>query len=769
VFNPSPKASTGPRMERTLKNWPIKKDDINMQAGLQANIAFHLGGMRPRGELDTVDELGLRPALFAGYRDLSKLRYDFPLILIRDGTGEASVQSLSSLFNGALKEIAAADDGEKLRKHALRIEREIRALATEGSSASLSDLWDKAAERLSAKNESLQNSLSSLRAVLKIDGEVVDCDEGMPFRLCHHLWKTVHDQKTRRFQAYVGRLIAKLSDILGADFVRSQEGLSAQRLKASMGGAHRDAFDFEALSRLLAGTSPKTSLSESRRERIRRLLSVLESQRFYPAPSAGDGASKDAEPYGFVFESCVDAVAAYRERLPKMIELAKAVAMAELEIEGEYNESKHDAFFVNFGADGLDPGNFELFPDYLIRMRAADMRAADNDTILEAFAAGLRAKVLVQTDDILEPSAIAGGNFAFGLRSKQLANTAIGLSGFYVLQSSSSNLLRFREQLYRGLTYPGPALFSVFSGASGNGFPPYLNAAAAMESRAFPAFVYDPSAGQDWATRFYLEDNPQADLDWPVHGFAYEDEAHQRISENLAFTLIDFVACDPRYARHFARVPRAKWNGSMLPACEFLTAEPKGLSDKVPCLLMVDRNDMLQKVIVDDKLVREARRCAEMWHSLQELGGIHNSYAARLVAKERKVWEAQAQPVTEPRGNGHAPASVVPASTAPAAPIAPTAAPAAVATPAEPEKSSDDPYIETPRCTTCNECTGINDKMFAYDGNKQAFIANPDAGTYRQLVEAAESCQVSIIHPGKPRNPNEAGLDELLKRAELFL
>ena len=59
--------------------------------------------------------------------------------------------------------------------------------------------------------------------------------------------------------------------------------------------------------------------------------------------------------------------------------------------------------------------------------------------------------------------------------------------------------------------------------------------------------------------------------------------------------------------------------------------------------------------------------------------------------------------------------------------------------------------------------------MFAYDANKQAYIANPDAGTYLQLVEAAESCQVSIIHPGKPRNPNEQGLEELLKRAEPFL
>ena len=59
--------------------------------------------------------------------------------------------------------------------------------------------------------------------------------------------------------------------------------------------------------------------------------------------------------------------------------------------------------------------------------------------------------------------------------------------------------------------------------------------------------------------------------------------------------------------------------------------------------------------------------------------------------------------------------------------------------------------------------------MFGYDANKQAFIKDVNAGTYRQLVEAAENCQISIIHPGKPRNQNEPGLDELIKRAEPFL
>jgi ferredoxin len=86
----------------------------------------------------------------------------------------------------------------------------------------------------------------------------------------------------------------------------------------------------------------------------------------------------------------------------------------------------------------------------------------------------------------------------------------------------------------------------------------------------------------------------------------------------------------------------------------------------------------------------------------------------------------------------------------------------------EPERSPDEAYIETARCSTCNECTLINDKMFNYNENQQAFIADINAGTFAQLVEAAESCQVSVIHPGKPRNANEPGLEDLLKRAEIF-
>jgi ferredoxin len=736
-----------------------------MRAELQAHIAFHVIGKRPGDEPDVADEIDLRPALLAEYRDLSALRYDFPLALISNAEGQASVRSLSGLIDDVLKEIAGGADGERLRRHALRLEREIRTLAMEGASQSLSDLLDIAASRLAAQNdEMLGDSAKRIRAALKADGEIVDCDKAMPFRLVRHVWKTAHDSRARAFQNEINTLIAKLSDILRADFARSEEGLSAQRLEASVGAGYRQTFDFAVMSRMLAQTSAKASLPETRRRRIRWLLSALQSQRFYPPLGDSDKRIGVAEPYGFVFDNCVDAVAAYRERMPKMIEAAKAIAMAKLEIAGSYNESRHDGFFEDFGANGLDPGDVARFPDYLISMRAAAMDAADNDLILRALAAGLPAKVLVQTDDLVEPSPLGDGVLVFGSRGKQLVSTAIGLGTFYVLQSTSSNLFQFRDRIFAAMAYAGPALFSVFSGAPGDaaGLPPYLTAAAAMDARAFPALAYDPAAGPDWASRFSLEGNPQPERDWPTQSLAYEDEAHQRQCEDIAFTLVDFAACDRRFARHFAKAPRAKWNENMAPVSQYATSERDGAFTTAPCLLMVDRENRLQKLIVDEKMIRQARRCIEMWRSLQELGGIHNSHAAKLLEQERKIWAEELRRETESRQ----PQPGAPAETPAAIVAAPAMAPAP--TEATTEKPSDDPYIETSRCTSCNECTQINDKMFGYDANKQASIVNPDAGTYRQLVEAAESCQVSIIHPGKPRNPDEPGLEELLARAEPF-
>jgi hypothetical protein len=740
-----------------------------MEADLQSQIAFHLTGRKPGGSaeaLDPVEGLALRPALLARYRDLSSLRYDFPLVLARDAAGADCIRSLSGAMDELLKQAAPPGiDGERVRRHVIRLEREIRARLSRGTHATLSALWDAAAQSLQSRGDAqLADSLARARGALKIDGEVLDCTEAAPARVLAHAWSAVQAEKAGRLRGRIRRLALGLSGILKAEWAGSEAGRSARALKASFGTAHEDAFDFEEMSRVLSRAKRGAGMPEGRRERIRGLLAVFESQRFVAAEPGARGEAP-ASAYLYKFESCAAAAKAHRERLPKRVELARALEVAELEASGTYREATHDPIFGSYGKNGLDAEDLAAFPDYLVCVKAGDR--AETVRLMELLSAGLPVKVLVQTDDLLEEESPPGdGRLAFGLRSKQLADMAIGLNSVYVLQSSASNLLRCRESIIRGMKHPGPALFSVFSGAAGktDGLPPYLVSAAAMESRLFPAFTYDPGAGPDWASRFRVDDNPQVERDWPSQPFSYEDADHQRIAEDVDFTPVDFVACDARYARHFARVPRAKWNGGMIPVRASLQRPTGGLPDKVPCLLMVDANDTLQKVIVDDELIRETRRCNDLWRSLQELGGVHNSHAERLLARERQAWEEQRKASEQkPRASDARPPEPGPAGPAPAQ--APTAA-----APAEPEKqvSTDEPYIETPRCTSCDECTRLNNRMFAYDANKQAFIANPNAGTYRELVEAAENCQVSIIHPGKPRNPNEPGLEELMKRAEAF-
>ena len=110
-----------------------------MEADTQAHVAFFLTGRRPNEYLDAVDGLDLRPALFAGYEDLTPLRYDFPVVLVSNAAAGANVESLSGLFDKALEKVAQGADAERIRKHGLRLEQEIRTLVAAGTAGSLSD------------------------------------------------------------------------------------------------------------------------------------------------------------------------------------------------------------------------------------------------------------------------------------------------------------------------------------------------------------------------------------------------------------------------------------------------------------------------------------------------------------------------------------------------------------------------------------------------------------------------------------------------------
>ena len=89
----------------------------------------------------------------------------------------------------------------------------------------------------------------------------------------------------------------------------------------------------------------------------------------------------------------------------------------------------------------------------------------------------------------------------------------------------------------------------------------------------------------------------------------------------VSFTLADFVAIDRRHARHFASLP-VDASGVALPVRDALDSDPGPQTAQAPSVYLVDRDDVLREVLVDEKLVRETRRCRDFWRGLQQLGSV---------------------------------------------------------------------------------------------------------------------------------------------------
>ena len=732
--------------------------------------------------LGDLEGLGLRSAHFAAYRHLHEVRYDFPLVLAHGRQPADTLRSLSGLVDDLLATVAVGDDAERIRHHAMLLEREIRIRADHGV-ASLSSVWRDCVRAMSQDSDDdlLRDSLGRLSAGLTVDGDLVACTAQLPRQVVGHVWELVQRERKQRLAARITRLRQALEDILAAERANSPAGLAGDRLAQSLGPVFGDELDVESLSRLLTNNRPRFVLSDTRRERVQRLLDVLTRQRFVPCddPPASDPSGL----YTFVYDRPGDAVAAYRERFAAATELAKVLVMAEMEADGRYREEVHDALFEKWDVVDLEAEILGMFPEYLVSVDAEAMSAQDSVVLLEALAAGIPMKALVQVNDLLQGSSSVDRPVGGGLAARKLARYALASGEPFVLQSASAGLYDVRDKIVAGSMAPGSALFVVYSGGGQwlGELPPYLASAAATESRVFPSFCYDPSAGENWLDRFTLAGNPQPGRVWPVHRFTYADESLQRISVEEPFTSADFWAGDARMLSHLALAsPDGDGaEGAVVPFAEHFASDPGVWADELPYVLMVSGDDRLHRVFVDRPLVHRAQRDVEQWGRIQQLGGVHVSRVIRDLIRQREVLEKEVAQLragqsTSPAGAGGAGGIGVSPGAATAGSGTAGAAHSAAGEEVEDdldEPQARDPYlpwIETPRCSTCNECTLINDRMFAYNENRQAYIADPDAGTYAELVEAAESCQVSIIHPGKPRNPAEPGLEELVKRAEMF-
>ena len=413
---------------------------------------------------------------------------------------------------------------------------------------------------------------------------------------------------------------------------------------------------------------------------------------------------------------------------------------------------------------------------------------------------------------------------------KELALIALAHRGVFVHQSSQASASHLIAGVLRGMQKRRPVLINVYTPCPvEHGLSDHVAqhaARLALESRAFPYLTFDPDAGTAWADCLSLDGNPSVDDDWPTYTLDHLDENGEAQSLELPLTIADWAATEGRFRKHFKKA-NADNGTELILFHEYVGLSASEREGKTPFIYVTGTDKKAERWTVSAEIVRLAEERLQFWAQLRELAGvvvaqstrdrINDSLQSELDAKlaaltqdyESKLADLKATyptvvarqlaegllkavPQIGPMIAASGFVMPIPAKPVEAAkqvappappPAAPPTAPIGVAPPpvqekveaknveaTPPEESSltIDPYIETERCTSCNECTNVNKKMFAYNADKQAYIKDARSGTFAQLVQAAEKCPVGAIHPGTPLNPKEKDLEKWLERARAF-
>jgi ferredoxin len=794
----------------------IADPDEQEQAGIRRELFdFFLFGNRREGLDTSTDIISVVPALLYQYRDLKNIRHDYPFCL--EGTeSSAAVQSLSNIVDDLAESVNDEGEiGKRLKHHIHRIEPEIRELVYQSRTAGLLGLWDRAAKNLLAKSQLSRKKKDLLRDNLAItrrsltDSEMISCGPHTAQQLLTGLARIHWRERSGSIRQELDSVLQQLSDLLSIDFNSSGEGQKPEYLRQAT--ATDDEIDFNAMSSLLKASHLDHQLPEGRINRIQASLDILQNARplFEGEPVVPGTRQEGHFEIGNLFDNTAAAIQAYDTRMEMIVDFFKAMAIAKLEIENRYQEDVHDDYFERFDVKYLDEHELTFYPPVLINIRCSEIVEEDLNTLMTLLTSRLPVKLLLQVDDLFTRETTSERSDITINWPARLAGMAMATANAYVMQAPVSHLQALQKGFLDGLSFHGPALFSVYVGKEEyrSGLPVYFDAGAAMEARVFPLFSFDPAKGRTLIERLDVLGNSQSDQDWSSDTFSYHNAEDDKATLELQFTPADFLLNNRLFVDQFWRLEQDYRHDDLMPLQVYLKLQTEDSENKIPYILAVDEDACIHRIVVTRNIVELVRDCADSWHQLREFGGVRNSFVIKQLEEEKirleaekvkevatieeeyrlqmerdvgKLTEQIVQRIASQlllRGEAPVIAFDQPPPGAPAHAAAERAEAAAEpAAQVEDEEDEEDegivafdaPYIDTPLCTSCDDCTTLNPRLFAYDDNKQAIIKDPDAGSFKDLVIAAEICPVKVIHPGKPRSPDEPGLDELIERAAPF-
>jgi ferredoxin len=743
--------------------------------------------------LETAGSAAREPVPFPpGWADLVRSeRAPGARIVVVPDDGARTARELSAL-------LAEASGGPGASQLAAPVAQALGRLAegvleSLGGAVRLSDLLARAAEGLPSALDASDAALAEAKAeasrVLEHlpTADAVLLDGQGPVRIAARLLRKERRPARARLLAEIRDLLEALRARLRADDALAPEAARPERLEAGLGAAGIR-LDAVALARTLPQAKGTKRLEPGRRVRIERTVAELDraltaipaEPEVVAAVPTGSHVEPDAADRVRAYHApLASAASLFDELAAECVPFVRAARAARMELDSGGDDPSRLAALEALDWQGFEPAEMALLPGVLALETGVRVRGEHLGGLSRLLRSGrpVTALVVETLDDLHRDEswdAVAGFHPGLGY-------LAVAHREAFVLESSvirPDHLLSGLATCARSLG-PGLALVTVPRKGMGAGDVPAL--AAALFGRATPLLRYDPSAGETWAERFDLQANPEPEAAWPKVGAA-------------PWTFVHFAACESGLHRHVLGPPATGGDERFVPVAEWLSAPEDVRRRRIPVLEVGDERRVVTRAAAFAALDR-----MRAWRILQELAGHHNEHARRAAERARANAEDRAAADRAALEAAHAAAiekarleaateavdrivaallgqavagplpGVAPPSAAPVpVPVAEEVSSAAVPQVEEEEAFLEEPWIDSGLCTTCNECTNLNGRMFRYNANKQAELADRSAGSFEELVKAAEKCPARCIHVGAPPASDPSVTEDLRARALKF-
>ena len=778
-------------------------------------------------DLEKVDSHYL-PAVLYPYRSPGAIRGDYPVLLASQDDGATSCTPIAELLP-ALAESIAPEPGQSrvLKDNLTRLEIEVRGLMSSinAQPKPARDVLEAGARSLEAKlalkgesGKQLHEDLGKLAKALPPESVLLNMTPDAAIQMYLFVARAATQARATALRTSIKALRGRLRDLLALERGKGAQSGEQEKLARAVGGSGQAHVDASALAKLLDRSLQKQTADPARCERIKTVIATFDS--FLNEPIAGSThviASESLQSLGNEpgvkwmsggADPCAAAGVVFDELARKYSTLFVSMRTARLELDGAYDPRRHDSLARTFDWRSFSPEELRQLPPVLTIEEPDTLANRNMRSLSRLLLSGRPIDVMVHVSAGTDPG--ASESEAMARYRMELGYLAVGHREALVNQSTASRPAHLLEGFVRGFGHANAALHVIMSGANSAGRDSVVGAwlfgGAALEARAHPIFHYDPQAGRSWAKRLDFSQNPSPDDDWPKCAVEFTDGDEKTQALSSQFTFADFALLDGAYRGEFRVLPDGLESSCLFEAADYFAMDPHKAIDAIPFAWAADGHGKLRRVAFTQRLGFVCRDRLDFWRTLQELAGVRNEYVRDAVERERERLElafeteraqttakhaAEVETVREQAGGealqrlaqalvntdiaslsagaAQAPIAPKPAAASPSASAATQAAPAEPAPVAAVEEEEPaEPWVDTVLCTSCNDCININAQLFKYNANKQVVIGNPAAGTFLQLVQAAEKCPARCIHPGKPLNPSEPGLEELIERAKPF-